>query len=80
MSSLALAESLTGSKMHTPEHSKKYFKENGTNYQNLLQDNGRVFSSELDNILNEDAISATHKKEEALAQKNQAKATNNQVK
>jgi len=47
LSSLRAAESITGSKMSEPEKSKKFFKENGTNYQNLLKDNGRIFSTEL---------------------------------
>jgi len=78
LSSLRAAESITGSKMGTPEHGKKFFKENGSFAQNLLKDNGRIFSSELQNVLNEDEIKSTHQKEEALAQKNQQKAFSNQ--
>jgi len=64
LSSLKAAESITGSKMGTPEMGKKFFKKNGTNVQNLLEDNGRIFTSELQNILNEDEIRAKHQKEE----------------
>jgi len=60
LSSLRAAESITGTKMAAPEKGKKFFKENGTNYQNLLKDNGRIFTSELQNILNEDEIRAKH--------------------
>lgn len=80
LSSLRAAESVTGMKMSTPEHGKKFFKENGTNYQNLLKDNGRIFTSELQNILNEDEIRAKHQREEALAQKNIQKAQVNEHK